>query len=375
MITKDSFNKELKKWCPDNFLVQIREDQEYKGIKVKMKFVCECGHEFKDTRKNVKKFVRRHGLFKCPICRDGKRTWNYRGVKKQFEEHGCELLSNKYNDIFSKLKYRCECGEVAKISFNNFLKGRRCKKCATKRQAKSKRFSYKELKLHFEKYECVLLSNKYKDVHSVLKFKCSCGNIDYKTFHAFNKSPRCTSCGIEARTKTKRHDYDYIRTYFKDHGCELLSKDYQNAKTKLKYICECGNVSETTFDHFYQGCRCPRCSESKGERMISKFLEDKNIYFEKEFTISDCVSQNGYALRFDFALYKNNELIYLIEYDGEQHFEPINHFGGEDSFEQRVRNDKIKNSFCKERGINLIRIPYWDFDNIEKILNKKLNRF
>lgn len=82
-------------------------------------------------------------------------------------------------------------------------------------------------------------------------------------------------------------------------------------------------------------------------------------------TFKDCQYRN--PLPFDFYLEEYN---LCIEYDGEQHFEPR---FGEEEFEKTVVRDKIKTEFCNKNGITLLRIPYWEFKNIEKILIKKLN--
>ena len=75
-------------------------------------------------------------------------------------------------------------------------------------------------------------------------------------------------------------------------------------------------------------------------------------------------------LPFDFYLPQYN---LIIEYDGEQHFKPISVFGGEDAFWTTVTHDAIKNQYCEDNDIDLLRIPYWEFDNIEKLIKDKLN--
>ena len=88
----------------------------------------------------------------------------------------------------------------------------------------------------------------------------------------------------------------------------------------------------------------------------------------------DCDKQ----LRFDFAVFNEDDTIKcLIEYDGIQHFQPINFWGNEYSytqlrFETLQRYDKRKNDYCKNNGIKLIRIPYTEFENIEDILEKQI---
>lgn len=70
-------------------------------------------------------------------------------------------------------------------------------------------------------------------------------------------------------------------------------------------------------------------------------------------------------MRFDFAVFKDNgELSHLIEYDGQQHFEPVSYFGGQKRFEDQIKKDKLKNEYCTKNNIKLIRIKYDEFDKI-----------
>lgn len=99
-------------------------------------------------------------------------------------------------------------------------------------------------------------------------------------------------------------------------------------------------------------------SESKGEKMIRIFLENKNVQFKQYFRISECFSQLNnkcYVLPFDFYIPKTNT---LIEYDGEQHFRPVEKFGGEKTYQRQLILDEIKNKFAKDNGYLLIRIPF-----------------
>ena len=61
-----------------------------------------------------------------------------------------------------------------------------------------------------------------------------------------------------------------------------------------------------------------------------------------------------------------------IEYNGQQHYMPIDYFGGEKHYESQIKHDKIKANYCSNNNINLLIIPYCDVDNIEDILNKEL---
>ena len=96
-------------------------------------------------------------------------------------------------------------------------------------------------------------------------------------------------------------------------------------------------------------------------------IKKNNINFKSEYIVNN-IEGIEYA-RFDFYIRKLN---LIIEYDGQQHFEPVEKFGGQDAFKRTQYRDDIKNKYCLENGINLIRIPYWDYKNIEKILDEKL---
>ena len=73
---------------------------------------------------------------------------------------------------------------------------------------------------------------------------------------------------------------------------------------------------------------------------------------------------------FDFGILNNSSILLLIEYDGIQHYKSIEYFGGMESLKSQQRRDKIKNEYCNENKIPLLRIPYWNYDNIVNILNE-----
>lgn len=108
------------------------------------------------------------------------------------------------------------------------------------------------------------------------------------------------------------------------------------------------------------GSGCPNCKKSKGEKKI-------RLFYESQKTFDDCKGVRN-KLPFDFYL---NELNILIEYDGRQHFQPVEHRGGENEFLRNKECDKIKNEFALKNEIKLIRIPY-HIKDINKELRKLL---
>lgn len=102
---------------------------------------------------------------------------------------------------------------------------------------------------------------------------------------------------------------------------------------------------------------------SKGEEKIASLLRQARILFKREVIFYDLKRKNN--LRFDFAIYKNGQLIGIIEYDGEQHFHQVKHFQKtKKDFQKTQEYDRIKNSYCLAHNIPLYRIPYTEIDNI-----------
>lgn len=104
---------------------------------------------------------------------------------------------------------------------------------------------------------------------------------------------------------------------------------------------------------------------SKGEEKIEKLLRSHFISFQREVSFPDLKSLKGNLLRFDFAVFKGKQLVCLIEFDGEQHFHRVPYFQKTISeFKQTQEWDRRKNAYCLRKRIPLIRIPYWDYDNL-----------
>jgi hypothetical protein len=154
----------------------------------------------------------------------------------------------------------------------------------------------------------------------------------------------------------------------------VLSK-YENVKKEvtMKHN-QCGTVFDITPDSFLHAKRrCPKCygkSKSLGTLFIIKILKEKNLKFEQEFKFPDC--KYKLPLQFDLAIFNHeNNVAGLIEYDGPHHFQPINSFGGYERYQiTTVRNDEIKNNYCKNKKIPLLRVPYnYPCNIVKEIVN------
>ena len=107
--------------------------------------------------------------------------------------------------------------------------------------------------------------------------------------------------------------------------------------------------------------------DSKPVKKISEILSENSIVYEREKTFDGC--KTSLLLRFDFYIPSINT---VIEYDGEQHFKAIDIFGGEEALERQKNNDKIKNDFCENSNIQILRISYLEKNDIEKIIHENI---
>ena len=104
---------------------------------------------------------------------------------------------------------------------------------------------------------------------------------------------------------------------------------------------------------------------SFGERKIHQILENAGLDYKMEYIFPDLRSPNGRPLRFDFVVFDDDGNIdYLIEYQGRQHYEPVQKYGGKQGFYQQKHNDDKKRRFCALNHYKLIEIPYTDEDFI-----------
>lgn len=134
--------------------------------------------------------------------------------------------------------------------------------------------------------------------------------------------------------------------------------------------CECGVTTIVASRELLSGeTRSCGCKKSLGEARIAKYLQEHDIKFQREYTFSDLPSVMDWKLCFDFAIFKDNQLLCLIEFQGKQHYEPIDGFGGEAAFEIGQQNDRAKEEYCKKIISNYILY------HTKKIQDKDLKKY
>ena len=144
---------------------------------------------------------------------------------------------------------------------------------------------------------------------------------------------------------------------------------YQGASTKIKVKHnKCGHTYEVTPTHFLTGERCSHCKSPKGELIITKILNNLNIRYEYQKTFDDLRDKD--CLSYDFYIPSQS---ILIEYQGQQHYEPIDHFGGDNKFAIQKKHEKLKSDYAETHNYNLIAVPYTK-DTLPKIKKYLLSR-
>ena len=305
---------------------------------------------------------------RCPKC-GGTMPKNTEIFKKEvFDLVGSEytVLSEYINSQTKIGMLHSKCGHEYEMTPVHFLQGQRCPKCFGTPLKTTEQFK-KEV---FD-----LVGNEYTVLGEYINGKTKIGMLHSKCGYKYAVTPfnfitgrRCPKCGGTMKKNTeqfKKEVFDLVGSEYTVLG------DYINGKAKIKILHnKCGHEYEVVAQDFISGIRCPKCNQAKGEEKIYKFLVKMGLEKKMQFILKDC--KNIRPLPFDFAIFKDDVLKVLIEYDGIHHFQPVNHFGGEKSFKERRRNDKIKNKYCKKNRIPLIRISYTDFENIDSILENKL---
>lgn len=180
-------------------------------------------------------------------------------AKLTFKNEKCKLLTDKYYSNKVKMQYRCRCGRIAYISFDNFLRGHRCMKCKPPRPTK---FIFNDVKSIFENAGCKLLENNYKSAKTKLKYKCRCGRIAHTDLgHFARRGHRCGYCGT---ARQKKYTLKEAKQIFKDSGCELLVEEYNRSNSPMLYRCSCGTISNICLKSFlHQKSRCKQCGIAK----------------------------------------------------------------------------------------------------------------
>ena len=138
----------------------------------------------------------------------------------------------------------------------------------------------------------------------------------------------------------------------------LIEPINDGERLKWKCQCECGNYTFVSTSYLNNGhTKSCGCIHSYTEKQLSQFFNKQHLNYSREYTFNDLLSDKYHNLRFDFAIFdESNHLKGLIECQGEQHYIPVDYFGGQAYFNQLTKNDNKKKDYCKAHNIPLLCI-------------------
>lgn len=345
---------------------------EYKNNTTKLKIKCKCGNVFYKSfaiMNKSKKFMCNECVNK--IVRD-KQKIPYEILKEKIENVGYKLLTPKeeYTRASDKCKIQCNKGHIYYQIPLDLFNGHKCKKCASRINGDKYKLKIEDVIEFVESRGFERLSDEYKSADTPIKIRCKkCNHIFYPTIHNLKNGSGCPKCYDKVRGKKNIISYEERLKYVRSFDFDILTpkEEYIDGENIVTLKCNKGHIYETKLHYFYNGNRCPICRKSKGESRISKFLKDNNIEYFEQYRFDDCKFKN--KLPFDFYIPSLN---LCIEYDGKQHYE-INGFKNNSRTLVDIKiRDTVKNIYCKNNNIKLLRIPYRKFNDIENILTKEI---
>lgn len=301
-------------------------------------------------------------------------------VKEMTDKNPSVKIIGKYNGALTDVDCQCEkCNYIWKAKPEKLVRGTGCPKCFIERRKTKITRTHEEFVDIMSKINPqIQIIGTYVRNKVKVKSKCLiCG-------HEWNTLPSnllqgfgCPKCVSNKRKEDllKSHEEFIEELKIKNPKIKVIGK-YVNNRTKI--LCKCvvcehtwsaepGNLLRTN------GTGCPKCNFSKGEKKIDEFLCTHDIANIPQKKFDDLVGIHGWKLSYDFYIPSFNV---LIEYQGEQHYEPIK-FGktieyGIKRLKTQQMNDSIKREYAKNNNMELLEIPYWEFDNIEEILESRL---
>lgn len=234
----------------------------------------------------------------------------------------------------------------------NVLSGNGCPKCAKLSVVQKRTKTHEQYAKEVEKiHPNIEVVGVYVNNHTKILHKCKTDSYEWNAIPRNILNGRgCPRC---AGNERYGHDEYVCKVAEINPNIEIIER-YIDAHKPILHRCKtCCHEWVAIPNNILRGTGCPNCAASKGEKMISSWLNANNISYKPQKRFDSC--RDKYTLPFDFYLPDYN---ICIEYQGVQHYEPIGYFGGEETFEGTVRRDKIKEDYCKKNNIGLIRIKY-----------------
>lgn len=295
-------------------------------------------------------------------------------TQEEFLSRAAAVHKNRYDyskavyiDARTAVEIICPAHGVFSQKAYKHLSGHGCPICAGNQTLTKEKWIENARKIHGDKFD--YSQCEYTGSHIKTRIICrDCGNVLHQSPH----SHLVRGCSVCSR-KHKYSTEEWVELARKSHGgaYDYSRTEYKGANEKVLIICpRHGGFWQTPREHI-SGNGCPVCGKNKGEGRVAAFLETKgyrlNETYFVEQTFSGC--EDKAPLRFDFYIPTKN---LLIEYNGIQHYESRELFGGERQLHIQRHHDWLKRKYARDHGIRLLTIPYTRYGDIPALLDSFL---
>ena len=357
--THEEFVKELEQLNPN-----IEALGEYQGSYIKIWFRCKIDNfKWESTPHNV---LTGRG---CPKCsKKNRKTTQYFTDELKEINPNIEILS-EYKSTHTKIKCRCLIdGNIWEAKPSKLLDGRGCPICGQNKRIKCRTKNHDVFVDEIKQINPnITIVSQYLGTDKPIYAKCNIDGYEWKTTPEKLLAGRgCKQCANQKLRLSNDVFIEKLKLILPN--IEPIS-EYFNTNTYIKYRCkQCGLIHKALPYNLLHGYGCPICNISKGENKCLTFFINHKINYISQYKYEDLLGIGGGQLKFDFAIVDNClKVLGLVEYDGIFHYEK--QYDG-DRFEVIQIHDKRKNEYCKEHNIPLLRIPYWEYDNVDKLLDE-----
>lgn len=281
-------------------------------------------------------------------------------IERAKEKHGDKYDYSKvvYKNFQTKVLIICpEHGEFTQTPAQHIHYGTRCPKCGfaiknKKISLDNDKFVAKSKKKHGDKYDYSKVN--YIDHATKVLIICPIHGEFEQTPASHVRGWGCIKCGGNAKSNTE----EFVAKAKLKHGDDRYDYSkviYTGANDKVIIICKTHSEFEQRAGNHLHGKGCPVCSASQAEVAVEEYLKQMGYKYETQVEYLDCKDQK--VLPFDFRVTLEDGSRILLEIDGDQHRRMV---FTQEAFEYTQRHDKIKNDYCLQNGIKLIRLEYTD---------------
>jgi hypothetical protein len=313
----------------------------------------------------------------CPGCALESRKIHFAKGSARFHKDARAVHGNRYSyrDEYVNCKapvtIMCRKHGPFQQSPSTHLRGAGCPKCGYISHSQTRAMSHREFVAKAERIHAgkgFTYPDRYHRANEKIVIRCPIHGVFRQTPNAHLSGTGCRRCSDDAASARMKSNHEaFLKRARRVHGSRYkYPQTYDTANTPIRILCPTHGAFHQLPTKHLQGQGCPVCTESTGERFVALALDRMGVRYIRQKKFPTCRDKR--PLPFDFFI---PELTLLLEYDGQQHFQTIGHWGGDESFKGTIRRDSIKSNWAKNNGYRLVRIPYTT-RNIPHLLKAEL---